>query len=112
MPTKDMTDRVQEAAKLLRAPEAQCWALAATYDEAKEWGTPEDRAQAARHILWTKGDRRGYEPGGFTQTLILAWRRADPQNRARLILAFPIYGVAFDVEYEEGNDGLARWGGI
>lgn len=106
------TEQLAAAAKSLRVPVEHLTALTRTYEEAKEQGTTEERQQAARHILYACGDSRGFEPGGFTHTLLLAWKKADPSNRARLCLAFPVYAVAFDVQFEESNDGLAQWAGI
>lgn len=107
-----MLEKIAAAAKSLNVSVVDLTALAETYEEARTNGTPEERQQAARHILWSVGDSRGYEPGGFTISLMLAWKKADPANRARLGSAFPVYFMAYGVQYEEGNDGLAQWAGI
>lgn len=110
MTTKD--ERIAAAAKSLGIPETHLKALSRTYEEAKGEVPQDDREEAADAILWSLGDKRGYEPGGFTQTLLLAWKRADEDNIARLCIAFPILAVAFDILFNEGKDGLAKWAGL
>jgi hypothetical protein len=45
--------------------------------------------QVIRHVLWYFGDERGWEPGGFTQLILTAMQKADPENFLRLSVAFP-----------------------
>lgn len=105
-------ERVAEAAALLRVPEDRAAALALTYEEAQGTYSQDEREQVARHLLWSAGSCHGYEPGGFTQSLLLAWGRADNLNSARLAIAFPIYADGKDVLTREGRDGLLKWAGI
>ena len=46
------------------------------------------RTEDAQHVLWFY-ERKGYEPGSFTQKLLEVIALADPGNRAKLSLAFP-----------------------
>jgi hypothetical protein len=71
-----------------------------------------EREQAARDVLWSVRDKRGYQPGGFTETLLLAWGRADMDNKYRLAIAFPALGKAMYIVVNEGSDALAEWAGI
>jgi hypothetical protein len=51
----------------------------------------------ARHVLWFFGDRgEGQEPGGFVAGLLELFARADPENFAKLMGAFPLYGDVFN----------------
>lgn len=53
--------------------------------------------QIAQHALWLMGDKdNGLEPGDFTTKLWATMVSADRINLARLALAFPGYGEAFD----------------
>lgn len=63
--------------------------------------------ETAAHVLWHFG-RGGYQPGSFTEALLLAFARADTQNRLRLGHAFPNYYEAMSLaqDYEEGIDTL------
>lgn len=71
-----------------------------------------EEQEAARHVLWYVGDKRGWEPGSFTSKLLDAWARADRENDARLRGAFPALGIAVAYAQHEGADALAEWGGI
>lgn len=67
--------------------------------------SPED----ARHVLWAVGDPRGYRPGSFTETLLDALGRSDPQNEARLMGAFPgLVSAVQIVRLGGGREELAR----
>lgn len=68
--------------------------------------------EAARHVLWHNGDRRGQEPGSFTTKLLEAWARADQQNGWRLAQVFPALGQAVEISRTRGSDALAAWAGI
>lgn len=48
----------------------------------------------SRHILGHYGYAEGWQPGGFTTSLLSTWEKADSGNRARLHLAFPAMGLA------------------
>ena len=78
------------------------------------WGpyNDEEKEQAARHILWTVGDPRGYRPGSFTEKLLETWAQADVRNKAKLSRAFPSLGDALDVLWYEKTEGLVEWAGI
>ena len=103
---------IAAAAKLLNVPVELAGAMAYTYQESQGRYSADKREREARHVLWLRGEPRGYAPGGFTQSLLLTWQKADTGNRARLCVAFPILGDVFDVVQREGVDGLALWAGI
>lgn len=47
--------------------------------------------EVAAHVLFHfRGE--GYPPGSFTETLLLAFARADSRNFMKLDMAFPDYG--------------------
>lgn len=48
----------------------------------------------ARHLLGHYGYAGGWQPGGFTTSLIRAWEKADGGNRRRLRMGFPALGLA------------------
>lgn len=47
--------------------------------------------KAARHLLYMYNLPGGYRPGSFTTHLIIALQSADPQNKERVLRAFPEY---------------------
>lgn len=57
--------------------------------------TEEEKA-IARMVLGHFGAEGGYEPGGFTSLLLQAYGKADPSNRARLRLGFPVQAEMMD----------------
>jgi len=65
-----------------------------------------EESQAARHVLWTVSNPNGYEPGGFTRSLLEAWGHADYINDAKLSAAFPELGAAIAVLKRFGPDPL------
>lgn len=73
--------------------------------------TPEE-VEAALHVLWHNGDRRGQRPGSFTEQLLNAWARADHINGTRLGVAFPALGHAVGISRLAGSDVLAEWAGV
>lgn len=82
------------------------------YRALREAEAQAEREQAARHVLWHLGDLRGQQPGSFTEKLLDTWARADSENHLRLLVAFPVLGVAVDIAKTQGRDALAAWGGI
>jgi hypothetical protein len=68
------------------------------------WGQPS--VVEASHVLSVLDDG-GYEPGGFTRTLIEAMLRADALSLGKLALAFPGYASAI-YAYKFDLDGLDR----
>lgn len=83
-----------------------------TTREAKTPEVDRERQEVARHVLWHNGDRRGAQPGSFTEKLLDAWARADGRNDMRLRTAFPLLGEAVQVSRTLGSDALAEWAGI
>lgn len=106
--------RIAEAAMLLGFGNdtAEIAALARTYQERRGDYPAFQREEAARHLLWTKNDPRGYEPGGFTSALLLAWGKADHVNQGRLAIGFPVYADAMGVLNSQGADALLQWAGV
>lgn len=78
--------------------------------QGKSTSPVDERESAMRHLLWKRGDPRGYQPGSFVEALLTAWDRADPENSQRLHLAFPLYGQAIVVLNFGGVEGLVKWG--
>lgn len=67
-------------------------------------------ADDARHALWVVGDPRGWEPGGFTASLLEALGKADRMNRARLWVSFPGLVQAVTLaQTEHGRNELAKF---
>ena len=64
------------------------------------------KEQAYRHVLWTVGNPNGYEPGGFTRTLLEAWAHADYFNHVKLCVAFPELGEAIATLKYTGPESL------
>ena len=67
-----------------------------------------ERERAFRHVLWTVGNPNGYEPGGFTKSLLEAWGRADYANDARLSQAFPVLGEAIRMMKDLGVESVVK----
>lgn len=62
--------------------------------------------EVAAHVLFHfRGE--GYPPGSFTETLLLAFARADSRNFMKLDMAFPDYGEAMYLAKEE-LDGIDK----
>ena len=57
----------------------------------------DDEKQAIHHVLYFYDAPGGYEPGSFTQHLMIAYSQADPQNKAKLRLGFPEIAWAMDM---------------
>jgi hypothetical protein len=51
------------------------------------------KPEAAQAVLHFFGDSVGRDPGAFVVTLLEAMAAADVTNRARLVAAFPEYGI-------------------
>lgn len=49
--------------------------------------------ECAAHVLHHFRATEGYAPGSFVQSLIETFALADPANEARLMKAFPLYGM-------------------
>lgn len=106
-------DAVRRASRLIGVPEDLVGALALTYEEAKGSYSQPEREQVARHLLWWDGDRsHGYQPGSFTDGLMMIWGRADSENKARLAIAFPVYADGKDILKIDGREGLLKWAGL
>ena len=56
--------------------------------------------QDARHVLWFRGYEGGYEPGGFTKSLLETITKADAMNKIRLREVFPGLVDALDEEVD------------
>lgn len=70
-------------------------------------GTTTKEIEAARHLLWFHGYRsEGYEPGGFTTSLITTLTKADMTNRERLLSAFPEFRWPVMIMSAMGGDVL------
>ena len=67
----------------------------------------QEATQCAHHVLGYHHDPRGYQPGGFTTSLLDTWSRADHQNAARLASAFPVLGAVINVLRDRGLDDVA-----
>lgn len=66
-----------------------------------------ERVSALRNVLWINGDTdAGWRPGGFTESLLNAWSRADSSNRERLSDAFPALGWAVNISAFGGTPAL------
>lgn len=63
-------------------------------------------SETAHHVLW-HFDRGGYQPGTFTEHLMVAVSAADPANQARLALGFPELVAAVQIAQNE-PDGIAQ----
>jgi hypothetical protein len=81
-------------------------------DHAREYVAQEERKAAARDILGFFHLNGGWQPGGFTTSLIDTHQRADSLNRIRLMLGFPVLGKALSVFHLEGEDALKEWAGL
>lgn len=68
--------------------------------------TPEEQ-EVARHLLWLAGHADGWQPGSFSESLIAALRRADLNNREKLLKAFPEYRRPLAVMEVVGASALA-----
>lgn len=66
-------------------------------------------SEDARHALWAVGDPRGWQPGGFTETLISALGKADAQNRMRLWAGFPGLVQAMTLAQTEAGRHELAW---
>ncbi|MGE5501263.1 MAG: hypothetical protein ACM3W4_04990 [Ignavibacteriales bacterium] len=51
--------------------------------------SPTFSAETTRHVLWHYGADGGYQPGSFTQKLMIAIDAADVVNKARLRACYP-----------------------
>lgn len=49
----------------------------------------QDRQELGRQILGHYGYEGGYRPGGFLESLLNTWGKADMMNRSRLAAGFP-----------------------
>lgn len=56
----------------------------------------EEQKELGRMVLGYFGADGGYEPGGFTSTLLTAYSKADPQNRYRIRMGFPVHADMMD----------------
>lgn len=56
----------------------------------------EEQEDAVRSVLFYFGHPSGWESGGFTTLIMQAYQKADPSNRARLRMAFPVLAEAMD----------------
>jgi hypothetical protein len=74
------------------------------------WRWEQPSIVEASHVLAVV-DGGGYEPGGFTRTLIEAMLRADAVSLGKLALAFPGYASAV-YAYKFDLDGVTRLGAI
>lgn len=102
----------ERCSRLLDVPADYLEAAVNTWLESGKIFNVADRQEAARHALWHVGDPEGYEPGSFTQGLLLTWGRADTQNQMRLRVAFPCLSAAIDLLAETGVEGLKKWAEI
>ncbi|AWN07773.1 hypothetical protein HOT31_gp102 [Microbacterium phage Hendrix] len=116
-----MTGRLPEALEtafkqfsgLTRIPKEHLEALWFVAEEQAERHDPADVQEAARHALWARGDRvNGWEPGSFTESLMITWDRADTMNKVRLRTAFPLLTSAFELGRNGGDEAILAWGGI
>lgn len=73
--------------------------------------TEECRQQAAHDVLGYMKVPGGWTPGGFTTKLIEAWLHADPANRFRLSLGFPILCEALALSLLN-PEKLQEWAGL
>jgi len=75
--------------------------------------TPVISKDTARHVLWMFGTEGGYRPGTFTQKLLELLAYADPENTAKLAVAFPAEAEAVRIaKYErDGAEQLLRIAG-
>ena len=49
----------------------------------------QDRQELGRQILGYYSYEGGYRPGGFLESLLTTWGKADMMNRSRLAVGFP-----------------------
>ncbi|QNJ55992.1 hypothetical protein SEA_RASPUTIA_102 [Microbacterium phage Rasputia] len=104
------SDQLTKTARLLRVPREHVVAIWRTAEEARNASSESVIQEAARHVLWHRGNReQGWQPGNFTTTLLLAWDRADIQNKARLHVAFPLLSTAMAIGRESGDEGIIEW---
>ncbi len=61
----------------------------------------EHHAYVSTLWVWTHGNK-GFEPGGFAESLINAFIRADGHNLKRLTAVYPAYGKALARVKQEG----------
>jgi hypothetical protein len=63
--------------------------------------------ETAWHVLWHYGQPGGLQPGSFTEPLMQAMDRADRQNFAILVDAYPELGAAMTAAKYDPN-GIAH----
>ena len=64
-------------------------------------------AETARHVLWHYGAQGGYQPGSFTQKLMVTIDAADVVNKARLRACYPELVDAMNLAANQ-EDGIRR----
>lgn len=111
----EIAENAERAAELRRrktaAEQADADARAAQWrDEDRlqlELTARDEQRAAIRTVLAHFGDDLGIKGGGFTTALLETMSRADLGNRARLVAAFPEYGVPFQIAATIGNGTAA-----
>ena len=68
-----------------------------------------DPRLAAEYVKWMCGDKSVREPGSFYKALNEATMRADPENRARLSVGFPVTVTAWTIYHQRGLKDLDDW---
>lgn len=74
----------------------------------------EEQIENTRYVLGYFGYKGGWQAGGFTSLIMQAYQKADPGNRARLRLGFPVLAEAMDtvLSSRQGIKELAARVGI
>lgn len=70
----------------------------------------EEQLEITRYVLYWYGHPKGWSPGGFIETLMSAYTKADLTNKARFRLGFPELSEAMDLVNNQlgGLDKLAK----
>ncbi|QGZ16753.1 hypothetical protein PBI_DEWDROP_106 [Microbacterium phage Dewdrop] len=103
-------EQITKASRILRIPESHLEALWLHADEMRLDFSKDATQEAARHVLWVRGNHEyGWQPGSFTQSLLTTWDRADVSNRVRLRVAFPLLTTAMEIGRREGDEGIIAW---
>lgn len=69
--------------------------------------SPTFNSETARHVLWHYGAEGGYQPGSFTQKLMVTIDVADVVNKARLHACYPELVDAMNLAANQ-EDGIRR----
>lgn len=103
-------EQLTKSARLLRVPREHLVAIWQTAEEGRDRAPLSHVQEAARHVLWHRGNReQGWEPGMFTQTLLLAIDRADTMNQIRIHVGFPLLSFAMNLGRREGDEAIIAW---